>query len=491
MVTPASTVANAELNSQVIPVSYDRSHLKTRMVHLGFGAFHRAHQALFTHLVAERGDSDWGQCVVKLFSGMDEIEALRRQDHLYSVVEKGADGTHSRLIGVVTEAMHPRLDGIDAVLEKLAEPQVAIVSLTITEKGYCADPASGRLDAGNAMIQQDLASPARPVSAIGYLVQALKLRKERGLAPFSILSCDNVPENGRVARQVVLDFARRLDEELAAWIAEQVTFPSTMVDRIVPAATADTMAEIADLLGVADPCGIACEPFRQWVIEDHFVAGRPQWELAGAELVADVRPFEEMKLRMLNGSHSFLAYLGYLGGYRHIDETMADEHYRRAALALMTREQAPTLDMPAGVDLNAYAESLLARFANPELKHKTWQIAMDGSQKLPQRFLQSVRCHLAAGTDFSHLALGIAGWMRYVHGTDEQGQPIEVKDPLAGRLQAICQRHGLNVSVVPELLAVEPVFGTDLAANPRFVAAVTAAYQQLLTLGARAAVAAL
>jgi fructuronate reductase len=491
MMTASKTLANAELNPSVIQVAYERDHLKTRMVHLGFGAFHRAHQALFTHLVAEQGKGDWGQCVVKLFSGMEEIEALRRQDHLYAVVEKGAEDTVARLIGVVTESLHPRLDGIEAVLEKLAEPQVAIVSLTITEKGYCADPATGRLDPDNELIRRDLAAPEQPVSAIGYLVAALKRRKERGLAPFTVMSCDNVPENGRVARQVVLDFAQRLDEELAQWIAREASFPSTMVDRIVPAATAETLADIAGLLGMADPCAIACEPFRQWVIEDHFVAGRPRWELAGAQLVEDVRPFEEMKLRLLNGSHSFLAYLGYLAGYRHIDDTMADEHYRRAAFRLMTEEQAPTLNMPAGVDLTAYADSLLARFANPNLKHRTWQIAMDGSQKLPQRFLQSIRIHLERGSDFSHLALGVAGWMRYVHGVDEQGEAIEVRDPMVERLQDICRRHGLNPDVVPELLAVEAIFGADLAANPRFVEAVTAAYQQLLLQGARATVAAL
>ncbi|WP_417617133.1 mannitol dehydrogenase family protein [Oceanisphaera sp.] len=484
-------IANTELDPSVKTVSYDPSHLKTRIVHLGFGAFHRAHQALFNDELAARHHSDWGQCVVKLFSGADEISALRAQNHLYTVVEKGAAQTDVKIIGVVRESLHPQLDGIDAILEKMADPDVAIISLTITEKGYCVDPATGRLDKENALIAHDLTDPAHPQSAIGYLVQALQIRRERGLGGFSVMSCDNVPENGQLVRQVVLDFAAQRDQELADWIATHASFPSTMVDRIVPAATPEMLAEIGGLLGVEDPCAIACEPFRQWVIEDNFVAGRPQWEEVGAELVQDVVPFEEMKLRMLNGSHSFLAYLGYLGGYQHIDDTMTDDHYRRAALALMTKEQAPTLNMPAGTNLTAYAEMLIERFANPNLKHRTWQIAMDGSQKLPQRLLQPIRTHLQRGSDFSHLALGVAGWMRYVSGVDEQGQAIEVRDPMAEQLKSICDQHGLNASVVPALAGVEAIFGADLAAKPVFIDAVTQAYIKLVTDGARAAVAAL
>jgi len=225
-----------------------------------------------------------------------------------------------------------------------------------------------------------------------------------------------------------------VDAELGEWIAQNVTFPSTMVARIVPAVTADTLDKIEPLTGVRDPAGVACEPFRQWVVEDNFVAGRPEWEKAGAELVADVVPFEEMKLRMLNGSHSFLAYLGYLAGYQHINECMEDENYRRAAHALMLNEQAPTLKVK-GVDLAHYADLLIDRYSNPALRHRTWQIAMDGSQKLPQRMLDSVRWHLVHNSDFSLLALGVAGWMRYVGGVDEQGQAIEVSDPLLSTIQ--------------------------------------------------------
>ncbi len=231
-----------------------------------------------------------------------------------------------------------------------------------------------------------------------------------------------------------------------------------MVDRIVPAVTADTLDKIEQLTGVRDPAGVACEPFRQWVIEDNFVAGRPQWEKAGAELVTDVVPFEEMKLRMLNGSHSFLAYLGYLAGYQHINDCMQDDNYRRAAQALMLQEQAPTLKVQ-GVDLARYAGLLIERYSNPALKHRTWQIAMDGSQKLPQRMLDSVRWHLAHHSDFSLLALGIAGWMRYVSGVDDQGQAIEISDPLLPVIQQAVQGSKEGSERVQALLGIKAIFG--------------------------------
>ncbi len=285
------TVANSTLPNTVLRPDYDRSALQSRIVHLGFGAFHRAHQALFTNEMLSKTNTDWGICEINLFGGEDLIESLRAQDHLYTVAEKGAESTDVKLIGSVTESLHPNLDGIEAVLEKMAEPQVAIVSMTITEKGYCADPATGKLDRNNALVIADLANPTQPKSALGYIVQALKIRRERGLTPFTVMSCDNVQENGHVAKAAIIEFAQLLDPELCDWIETHVTFPCTMVDRIVPAATEETLTEIAELLGCEDPCGIACEPFRQWVIEDNFVAGRPDWNVAGAEFVEDVVPY--------------------------------------------------------------------------------------------------------------------------------------------------------------------------------------------------------
>ncbi|MEM5440816.1 fructuronate reductase [Serratia marcescens] len=479
------TIANTPLPNAVRQPDYDRQALRSRIVHLGFGAFHRAHQALLTDRVLNAHGGDWGICEVSLSGGVPLFEALRQQDHLYSVLEKGADGHQAIVVGAVHESLHRKLEGIAAVLEKLAEPQVAIVSMTITEKGYCIEPGSGRLDRQHSGIVADLAWPHQPQTVPGILVEALRLRRERGLPAFSLLSCDNIPENGHVLRRTVLDLAQVRDPALADWIATAATFPCTMVDRIVPAATPATLDEIAAALGgVRDECAITCEPFIQWVVEDNFTAGRPAWELAGVQLVSDVLPFEHMKLRMLNGSHSFLAYLGYLGGYRYINESMADEYYRRAALRLMLGEQAPTLSV-TGISLPDYAAQLIARFSNPALQHLTWQIAMDGSQKLPQRLLDTVRWHLRHGGDYSGLALGVAGWMRYVGGVDDAGQPIDIRDPLADVLQQTIAATTDDRRRVKGLLALKSVFGETLAAHAAFTDAVTQAYLSLRDRGAR------
>ena len=479
-------------NLPVARPSWDHSRLESRIVHLGCGAFHRAHQALYTHHLLESTDSDWGICEVNLMPGNDRvlIENLKKQQLLYTVAEKGAESTELKIIGSMKEALHPEIDGCEGILNAMARPQTAIVSLTVTEKGYCADAASGQLDLNNPLIKHDLENPTTPKSAIGYIVEALRLRREKGLKAFTVMSCDNVRENGHVAKVAVLGLAQARDPQLAAWIEENVTFPCTMVDRIVPAATPETLQEIADQLGVYDPCAIACEPFRQWVIEDNFVNGRPDWDKVGAQFVADVVPFEMMKLRMLNGSHSFLAYLGYLGGYETIADTMTNEDYRKAAFALMMQEQAPTLSMPEGTDLNAYATLLIERFSNPSLRHRTWQIAMDGSQKLPQRLLDPVRLHLKNGGSWRHLALGVAGWMRYTQGVDEQGNAIDVVDPMLAELQKINAQYQ-GAERVKALLGLSGIFADDLPQNADFVGAVTTAYQQLCERGARASVAAL
>ncbi|WP_145542819.1 mannitol dehydrogenase family protein [Yersinia frederiksenii] len=482
-----NTIANSTLPSTVQQPTNDRTALKSRIVHIGFGAFHRAHQALLTDRVLNQQGGDWGICEVSLLGGDALIQNLRQQDHLFSVLEKGAQSNQAIIVGSVCESVHARLDGIMQVLEKLAEPQVAIVSLTITEKGYCIEPGTGQLDLQHEFIRADLLIPDAPTSAPGVLVEALRLRRLRGLPPFTVLSCDNIPENGHVVKNAVLGLATARDPELANWISQNVTFPNTMVDRIVPAATAETLQEIADELGVIDSCGIACEPFIQWVVEDKFVAGRPDWEIAGAQLVDDVLPFEEMKLRMLNGSHSYLAYLGYLAGYQHINDCMADENYRITARRLMIDEQAPTLRV-TGVDLNAYADQLIERYTNPSLKHRTWQIAMDGSQKLPQRMLDSVRWHLQHGGNYHCLALGIAGWMRYVSGVDDSGQPIDIRDPMVDSFKKCVANSEDGVARVQSLLALKALFGESLPQQQTFVQAVTEAYLSLQQLGAKESV---
>ncbi|MCS2170525.1 fructuronate reductase [Scandinavium sp. TWS1a] len=480
------TIATATLPDNVQLPQYDRQQLRSRIVHFGFGAFHRAHQALLTDRVLNAQGGDWGLCEISLFSGDVLMSQLRAQDHLYTVLEKGENGNQPIVIGAVNECLNAKLDSLAAIIEKFCEPQVAIVSLTITEKGYCIDPATGRLDVAQPRIIHDLENPSEPHSAPGILVEALHRRRERGLAPFTVLSCDNIPDNGHVVKNAVLGMANKRSPELAQWITEHVSFPGTMVDRIVPAATEESLAEIEAAIGVNDPCAISSEPFIQWVVEDHFVAGRPDWEIAGVQLVNDVLPWEQMKLRMLNGSHSFLAYLGYLAGYEHISDCIQDADFRRAALRLMMHEQAPTLRI-VGVDLQDYANSLIDRFTNPALKHRTWQIAMDGSQKLPQRMLEGIRLHLQRESDWPLLALGVAGWMRYVSGTDERGNAIDVRDPLVEKIQSIVASSNENDRVTA-LLTLSEIFGTDLPQNTAFVSQIQQAWHRLTTEGARQAI---
>ncbi|KES16281.1 Mannitol-1-phosphate/altronate dehydrogenase [Gilliamella apis SCGC AB-598-P17] len=465
---------------------YDREKMVARIIHIGFGAFHRAHQALFTDRLLNKGNSDWAICEVNIVGGEELINDIRKQDHLYTVLEKGATSKQAYIIGSVKESLLAPIDGIEAILAKMADPVVEIVSLTVTEKGYCMLPGGAGLDLNNQLIKSDLSSLTKPMSAPGVIVEALYRRMQRGLKSFTALSCDNMPENGLVLKKAILDLANARDPELAKWIETNTTFPCTMVDRIVPAATAETLTEIQDVLGgMFDPCGIACEPFIQWVIEDNFVTARPNWNEVGAEFVDNVVPYEEMKLRMLNGSHSFLAYLGYLAGYEHINDCMNDESYKQATLSLMLQQQAPTLNVPPQVNLQQYAEKLIERFSNPSLKHRTWQIAMDGTQKLPQRMLDSIRWHIKHNSDFSLLALGVAGWMRYVGGIDDHKQIIDLRDPMMDELKKLVTASDDGIERVNSLLTLDAVFGSDLPNNSLFKDKVTQHYLCLMEKGAK------
>jgi fructuronate reductase len=371
----------------------------------------------------------------------------------------------------------------------MADPAIRIVTLTVTEKGYCHDPASGALDEDHPDILYDLRNRVAPRSAPGLLVAALAARKSEGVAPFTVVSCDNLPANGRTVKRVLSGLAALHAPDLGRWVEDNVACPSTMVDRIVPATTPEDRAAVAAALGMEDAWPVMTEPFSQWVVEDDFPSGRPDLAAVGVELAADVEPFEHMKLRLLNGSHSAMAYLGYLAGHETIAETIGDPVFDRFIRAMMDEEATPTLHMPDGVDLAGYKAALLRRWANPALKHRTWQIAMDGSQKLPQRLLVPMRERLAIGAPISRMALTIAGWMRYVTGTDERGQPIDVQDPLAGVLRAAADSAGPAPERLAEgLMGVTQVFGQDLPADPRFREAVTKALATVMEHGARRAV---
>ena len=467
--------------------SYDRAAVATGIVHLGIGAFHRAHQAVYTEAVLAAGDRRWGILGASLRSA-DTRDALAPQDGLYTVAVRGPVGEALQVVGAVRDVVVAPEDP-RALVAAMADPRVAIVSLTVTEKGYCHEPATGALDEHHPDIVHDLAMPHAPRSAPGFIVAALKRRRAAGLSPFTVLSCDNLPDNGETCARIVRRFAELTAPDLASWLTGEVDFPATMIDRIVPATTDADKAAIAGRLGLADAWPVVTEPFSQWVIEDRFGLGRPDWAAAGATFVTDVKPFEEMKLRLLNGSHSTMAYLGYLAGYETVADTIADAGVRALIEGLMRDEAAPTLHMPPGADVDAYGRELVARFANPALKHRTWQIAMDGSQKLPQRLLATARARLAAGAPIDRIALGVAAWMRYVTGIDETGAPIDVRDPMARRLRTIADEAGpVAARLAPALVAVREVFG-DLSADPRFADAVTAALDRLFTLGARRAVA--
>jgi fructuronate reductase len=453
------------------------------IVHLGLGAFFRAFGAVYISEAMDDRGGDWGILGVSLRSSGTR-DLLAPQDFVYTAVEKSSNGIRPSIVetvqGILVAPENPR-----AVLESMANPAVKIVTLTVTEKGYCHVPSSGKLNMEHPDIQYDLAN-RYPRSAIGFIVRALRMRQAAGHRPFTILSCDNLPANGRVVRNVVLALTQALDPTLAGWLSAEGRFPSTMIDRIVPKTTPSDIAELSSLTGYDDRAPVMHEPFRQWVIEDSFVDNlRPALENVGAQLVDDVAPFERMKLRMMNGTHSALAYLGYLAGYERISETMQDPVFTRFVRGLWEREIIPTLSSSSGEDLPAYAAALLDRYANVAIEHRTWQIAMDGSQKLPQRILGTVAENYAAGRPCPGLILAIAAWMRYVGGTDEMGRPIDVKDPLAAQLRDLSDAAGDIPGKVSRILSVREIFARPFAELVQDD--VVHAYETLLEKGARAA----
>jgi fructuronate reductase len=458
------------------------------IVHLGPGAFFRAFNAVYTHEAMAAQGGNWGICAVSLRSPTAR-DQLMPQGGVYTSVTLAPEGAEAKVIGSISNVLVAP-ENPKAVVAAMSVPKVKIVTLTITEKGYCHNPATGKLDPSHPDIAHDLAHPDSPRSALGFLCAALEVRRVNGDTPFTVMSCDNLPSNGALARGMVLDFARRLSPDLAAWIEANVPFPATMVDRITPATTAQDVADLAQREGYDDPAMVVHEPFRQWVIEDNFADGRPAWDMAGAQFVTSVEAHELMKLRCLNGTHSTLAYLGYLAGYETIAEASADENFAQLLKHMWAKEIIPTLPTPEGEDLHAYTAALLARYRNPAIRHRLWQIAMDGSQKLPQRLLGTIRDGLDAGRVPRGGCLAVAGWMRYVGGVDEHGAEIDVRDPLAARLKALSEKAEGPAAKVAALLSVTEVFDAELAVDARFREAVTEAYSALLRDGAQKTVAA-
>ncbi|VAW16313.1 D-mannonate oxidoreductase [hydrothermal vent metagenome] len=481
MLKRLSTVCLNQLPQEVAKPSYQRNDISCGIVHLGVGAFHRAHQAAYIEKLLVQ-HPQWAIVGASLCRP-DTKDTLEPQDFLYTLAVRDASGTKCQIIGSIVKVIN-LFEEQEKLLDLMSSKPVRIISLTITEKGYCHDPASGGLDETHPDIVHDLAHPDAPRTAPGLIVAAIRQRRALGIAPFTVMSCDNLPANGKTARRIIARLAHLFDAELGQYVEKNISFPSTMVDRIVPATSDRDRDEISNIIGCSDAWPIVTEPFSQWVIEDDFPSGRPPFETVGAEMVADVAPFETMKLRLLNGSHSSLAYLGYLAGFKTVSATIGEPVFKKFIADLMTLEIIPTLKMD-GVDLFAYRDALLVRFANPALKHATWQIAMDGSQKLPQRLLNTIRDRIAANQPFDRLALGVAAWIFYAAGMDESGAPIDVRDPLAEQFRTIAAAaNGKPAVLLDGFLKLKSVFGADLPQNEIFYARVGTILADLFEMGA-------
>lgn len=461
---------------------YDRRQLAIGVVHLGIGAFHRAHQAVVYDDLANAGDMRWGVRGVSLRSP-DVRDRLAPQDGLFSVSVRDGGQSSDRIVGVVRDVRVAQQDP-SAVIAAMAAPETHLVTLTVTEKGYHLDAASGSLRADDPDIAADIANPAAPRTAIGFIVAALALRRARGFSPFTAASLDNLSRNGAKLRNAVLALASHKDPSLADWIEQHGAFPDSMVDRIVPAIQEQDIAAHAQRTGFVDQGLVKTEPFTQWVIEHRFAGAHPDFAAAGVHVTASVHPWETAKLRMLNGAHSAIAYLGGLAGIAFVHEFVA----LSAGAALVEQlwgESERTLEPVAGLDVAEYRERLMARFRNPALQHRTHQIAMDGSQKLPPRLLAPIGVALERNLPFDTLALGVAAWIRWIGGRDDAGRVIDLNDPMAVQLRRSIDGVHDPAAQVAAVLALEAIFPAYLARNERFSIAVTQQLSRLVRLGAR------
>ncbi|HEX2914437.1 MAG TPA: mannitol dehydrogenase family protein [Chloroflexia bacterium] len=467
---------------QVTIPTYQRNQLQRSMVHLGVGGFHRAHLAAYLDDLAEQGiTQEWGESGVGILP-VDKpmAEALLPQDCLYTLVERSAAGDKARIIGSMLGYQFAP-DNPAAVLSMLTDPATKIVSLTITEGGYNVDSQTGLFNTANPAVQADLVNQSSPKTVFGYICAALEQRRKAGEKPFTVLSCDNLQGNGKIAKTAILSFARLQSETLAAWIEANVAFPNGMVDRITPQTTEADRLYVAQAFGIEDAWPVMTEPFRQWVLEDNFCNGRPPFEEVGVQLVSDVHPYETMKLRLLNASHQAMGYLGYLSGYRYIHEVMGDADFRRFIKRMMDEEVTPLLPPVPGIDLNDYKETLLLRFANPKIADQVMRICTDGSDRMPKFLLPSLSEALQQNKPHRLLTLAVAGWFRFLRGVDEQGQNIPIADPLADQLKARANEARENPRA---LLSLREIFG-DLGQHDAFVAELAQALAELDTGGAK------
>ncbi len=464
--------------------AYDRRVLEQPIVHIGVGGFHRAHQAVYLdNLLHIPDEPRWGECGLGVLPSDDRMrDALLGQDCLYTVVERSAAAETARVIGSIAGYLYAP-DNAEGAIEKLAAAETRIVSLTITEGGYFLDEGTGRFNPDHPEIRRDLDHPDTPRTSFGYIAAALDRRRLRGLPPFTLMSCDNLQSNGDITRSVLHTYAELRDPALAAWIAEHMSFPNSMVDRITPGTTdADREAVRADY-GFRDDWPVMTEPFLQWVIEDHFSQGRPRWEKVGAQLVPDVAPYETMKIRLLNGSHLAMAYLGALAGFTYVHEIMADPLFLHFVQRFMD-EVTPVVPAIPGTSIPEYKATLVERFANPAIRDQVTRICSEGSAKIPKWLLPSIVELLAKGRSIDLLSLVAASWIHYFRqGVDERGRPLEILDARAAVLRETASAGATDPR---PMLALSFVFGQGLPANPLFVQGVEEALRLLSTEGVAA-----
>ncbi|MDI5986164.1 mannitol dehydrogenase family protein [Halomonas sp. M4R5S39] len=477
------------LAPEVAVPGYDRGAVTAGIVHFGVGGFHRAHQAMYLDALMNRGEAlDWGIVGVGVMPGDRRMqEVLAAQDHLYTLVVKHPDGRREpRVIGSMIDYLFAP-DDPEAVIARMVDPATRIVSLTVTEGGYNFHPVSGAFDLDDPAVQHDLAHPAAPTTTFGLIIEALARRRARGIPPFTVMSCDNIQGNGEVAHRMFTAFARARDGELGAWVAAEVAFPNSMVDRITPVTAAADIEELAGRFGIDDAWPVVCEPFTQWVLEDRFVTGRPAFEAVGVQVVDDVEPYELMKLRLLNASHQALCYFGYLAGYRYAHEVCQDPLFVDFLLDYMRREGSPTLAPVPGVDLERYRLTLIERFANPEIKDTLARLCAESSDRIPKWLLPVIREQLDKGGEIHRSAAVVASWARYAEGADERGDAIAVVDRLKDDL---LRRAARNREQPTAFIENRELFG-DLAEHERFRTAYLEALASLHECGARATLEAL
>ncbi|WP_334120973.1 mannitol dehydrogenase family protein [Glutamicibacter sp.] len=433
----------SQLDPQVGIPRYDRSKATAGIVHFGVGGFHRAHQAMYLNRLMNQGKAlDWGIIGMGVMESDQRMrDVLNASDGLYTLVVKNPDGSREvEVIGSILKFLYAP-DDLTAAIEQLADPAIRIVSLTVTEGGYNVHPVTGEFDLSNPAIAADLTNPQVPRTTFGLISAGLKLRRERGIAPFTVMSCDNIQGNGEVAHKMFGAFASALDPEFGDWVQDNVSFPNSMVDRITPVTTDADRADVAQSYGIDDGWPVVCEDFEQWVLEDKFVAGRPPYEEAGVQLVDDVVPYELMKLRLLNATHQGLCYFGHLAGYRAVHDVARNELFAQFLLSYMKNEAEPTLRALPGVDLDAYQHKLIERYSNEYVADTVARLCADSSDRIPKWLMPVVRENLAADRDVTLSAAIVASWARYAEGTDEDGAPINIVDRLAEEVHAAASKH--------------------------------------------------